>query len=209
MNNQFDIAISKEALALMPIAHFGGDVTVVDTPEGVEAAIARLYSQPVVGFDTETRPNFQKGEMHKVSLMQVSGPWHCYLFRLNHVGLSDTLVHWLSNPSLIKVGLSLKDDFHQLHRLREFEPGGFIELQKLVRDYHITDSSLQKIYGIIFGERISKGQRLTNWEAPVLAQSQQAYASLDAYACLKIYNTLKSGLFVPADSPYIVSPQQQ
>lgn len=107
------------------------------------------------------------------------------------------------------MGLSLKDDFHQLHRLREFEPGGFIELQKLVRDYHITDSSLQKIYGIIFGERISKGQRLTNWEAPVLAQSQQAYASLDAYACLKIYNTLKSGLFVPADSPYIVSPQQQ
>lgn len=209
MNNQFDIAISKEALALMPIAHLGGDVTVVDTPEGVEAAIARLYSQPVVGFDTETRPNFQKGEMHKVSLMQVSGPGHCYLFRLNHVGLSDTLVHWLSNPSLIKVGLSLKDDFHQLHRLREFEPGGFIELQKLVRDYHITDSSLQKIYGIIFGERISKGQRLTNWEAPVLAQSQQAYASLDAYACLKIYNTLKSGLFVPADSPYIVSPQQQ
>lgn len=203
MSDQFDIAITKEALAQMPVAHFDGDITVVDTPEGVEAAIARLYSLPVVGFDTETRPNFHKGEMHKVALMQVSGPERCYLFRLNRLGLSDTLVKWMSDPSIIKVGLSLKDDFHQLHQLRSFEPGGFIELQKLVRQYHIADSSLQKIYGILFGERISKGQRLTNWEAPSLASSQQAYASLDAFACLRIYSTLQSGGFDPDSSPYI------
>ncbi len=207
MAETFDIAISKEVIAGMPLAHFGGDVTVVDSPEGVEAAIARLYARSVVGFDTETRPNFQKGEMHKVSLMQVSDTERCYLFRLNHTGLSDTLVNWLADPSVIKVGLSLKDDFHQLRKLREFEPGGFVELQTLVRQYHITDASLQKIYAIIFGERISKGQRLTNWEAPVLAPSQQAYASLDAYACLRIYNTLMAGQFIPADSPYIIQQQ--
>lgn len=205
MSQPFDIAITKEALAGMPLAHFHGEVTVVDTHEGVEAAIARLYSQPVVGFDTETRPTFQKGETHKVALMQVSGPERCYLFRLNRIGLSDTLLKWLTDTSKIKVGLSLKDDFHQLRSLRDFDPGGFVELQQFVRDYHISDSSLQKIYGIIFGERISKGQRLTNWEATELAPSQQSYAALDAYACLRIYNTLLSGVFNPSESPYIVN----
>lgn len=207
MAQNFEIAISKEALAQMEVAHFDGQVTVVDTPEGVEAAIARIYAMPVVGFDTETRPNFQKGDMHMVSLMQVSGPDRCFLFRLNQVGLTDTLLHWLSDQSRVKVGLSLKDDFHQLRRLHDFEPGGFVELQKLVREYHITDSSLQKIYAILFDRRISKGQRLTNWEAPLLAPSQQAYASLDAFACLEIYNYLKEGRFDPATSPYIVSRQ--
>lgn len=208
-DNNYEIAISKPAMADMPLAHFDGKVTVVDTPEGIEAAIARLYAIPVVGFDTETRPNFHKGEMHKVALMQVSGPERCYLFRLNHTGLDDTLIHWLSDPRQIKVGLSLKDDFHQLHQLREFEPAGFIELQQLVRDFHITDASLQKIYAIIFGQRISKGQRLTNWEAPELAPPQQAYAALDAYACLEIYNALATSQFDPATSPYKVTPSQE
>lgn len=207
-DTRFNIAISKEALAAMPQAHFPGSITVVDTPEGIEAAIARLYAQPVVGFDTETRPNFHKGDSHKVSLMQVSTLERCWLFRLNHTGLNDTLVKWLSDDSRIKVGLSLKDDFHQLRQLREFEPGGFVELQKMVRDYHITDASLQKIYGILFGRRISKGQRLTNWEAPHLAAPQQSYAALDAYACLVIYNYLTSGAFNPESSPYILKPEE-
>lgn len=203
---QFTIAISKEAVGEMPTARFRGKIKVVDTPEGVEAAIARLYAQPVVGFDTETRPNFHKGDMHTVALMQVSTPDICYLFRLNRLGLSDTLTHWLQSPDHIKVGLSLKDDFHQLRKLRDFEPGGFIELQSLVRQYHITDASLQKIYAIIFGQRISKTQRLTNWEASTLTPPQQAYAALDAYACLQIYEVLQKGLFIPEDSRFIIQP---
>lgn len=202
----FDIAISKDALKMMPAAHFGGRITVVDTPEAIEAAIARLYAQPVVGFDTETRPNFRKGDSHAVALMQVSTLDRCWLFRLNRTGLNDTLVKWLADRDHIKVGLSLKDDFHQLHQLCEFEPGGFVELQKMVRDYHITDASLQKIYGILFGRRISKSQRLTNWEARRLDEAQQGYAALDAFACLEIYNYLISGCFHPEDSPYVVSP---
>lgn len=208
MPQNFEIAIAKEAMAEMPIARFDGRITVVDTPEAVEAAIARLYASRVVGFDTETRPTFHKGEMNQVSLMQVSTLDHCYLFRLNHTGLSDTLIHWLTSPDLIKVGLSLKDDFHQLHRVREFEPGGFVELQHMVREFNITDASLQKIYAIIFGERISKGQRLTNWEAPELTPAQQSYASLDAYACLRIYNTLTAREFDPSSSPYKVIPDE-
>ncbi|MCM1029390.1 MAG: 3'-5' exonuclease domain-containing protein 2 [Pseudoflavonifractor sp.] len=200
------ISISKEIIAEMPLAHFKGSVVIVDTPEKIEAAIARLYATKVVGFDTETRPNFHKGDRHSVSLMQVSTGPVCYLFRLNYTGLTDTLIHWLEDENCIKVGLSLKDDFHQLRLLCDLTPGGFVELQSMVKEYGIIDSSLQKIYAIIFGQRISKGQRLTNWEAPTLAPSQQAYASLDAEACLDIYNFLQAGCFNPALSPYKVDP---
>ncbi len=198
------ISIPKTALADMPLAHFSGRVVIVDTPEKIEAAIARLYAAPIVGFDTETRPNFQKGSRHPVALMQVSTAEVCYLFRLNITGLTDTLIHWLEDEEHIKVGLSLKDDFHQLRLLEEFTPGGFVELQSLVKTFGIIDASLQKIYAIIFGRRISKGQRLTNWEASQLAPPQQAYAALDAQACLDIYKCLESGQFDPDKSPYQV-----
>lgn len=202
------ISIPKDQLAEMPPAHFRGRVVIVDTPEKIEAAIARLYAAPIVGFDTETRPNFQKGSRHSVALMQVSTAEVCYLFRLNITGLTETLVNWLEDDKHIKVGLSLKDDFHQLRLLKDFSPAGFVELQSLVKTFGIIDASLQKIYAILFGKRISKGQRLTNWEASQLAQPQQAYAALDAQACLEIYDYLQSDLFDPELSPYRHEPEQ-
>ena len=105
---------------------------------------------------------------------------------------------------MTKIGLSLKDDFHNLHKFAEFHPEGFVELQEMVRAYAITDASLQKIFGILFGHRISKGQRLTNWEAEALTQAQQTYAAIDAWACLQIYHKLTSGQFDPESSPYKV-----
>ena len=112
-------------------------------------------------------------------------------------------MRFLENGDVNKIGLSLKDDFHSLAKLAEFEPQGFIELQSFVKDYQISDNSLQKIYGIIFNQRISKNQRLTNWEASELTESQQHYAAIDAWACQRIYNHLRAGNFHPETSPYI------
>ena len=81
-------------------------------------------------------------------------------------------------------------------------PTGFTELQELVKQYSITDMSLQKIYAIIFQQKISKSQQLTNWEAPHLTDAQQQYAAIDAWACLKIYQHLTAGQFIPELSPY-------
>lgn len=206
--SDFSISISKDQLAAMPVMIFGGKISVISSPGLIRPAIELLRQQPLVGFDTETKPAFKKGQTHNVALMQVSGPDLCFLFRLNHTGITDEMAEWLADENCRKVGLSLRDDFHQLHKIKEFEPGGFIELQTLVRDYHITDSSLQKIYGILFGKRISKSQRLSNWEAQTLTDGQQAYAALDAWACLNIYNHLADGSFDPAASRFIV-PQQE
>lgn len=110
---------------------------------------------------------------------------------------------------MTKVGLSVHDDFSVMRRTEPLEPQGFVELQHYVRDFCISDSSLQKIYAIVFGQRISKKQRLTNWEADKLTPQQQAYAALDSWACLHIYRYLSEGRFDPSSSPYRVIPEEK
>ena len=142
---------------------------------------------------------------HKVALIQLSVGNTAYLFRLKKMGgMGKELTELLTDPNLIKVGLSTGDDFHSLRKWdKEFEPKGFIEIQGLVKNYGIEEMSLAKIYGLLFGLKISKRQRLTNWEADALTDKQMAYAALDAVACVEIYNELltmgrriiKQGLF--------------
>ncbi len=110
---------------------------------------------------------------------------------------------FMETDDVVKVGLSLRDDFHVLHRIAAFEPQNFVDLQAVVKTFRISDSSLQKIYGILFSGRISKSQRLSNWEAAELSPGQQNYASIDAWACLRIYNLLTDGGFDPAESAYL------
>ncbi len=199
------IAISKETVAEMPVVDSCVDITLVDTPELSREALRELSRARVVGFDTETRPSFQRGRVHSVALMQLSTDEHCYLFRLNKLGISEHLRAFLENPEIIKIGLSVHDDFSVMRRLvPELDPQGFIDLQEYVKYFHINDISLQKIYAIVFGEKISKNQRLTNWEAEELTEQQQKYAAIDAWACLRLYRTLRTGQFHPDESPYIV-----
>lgn len=199
------IAISKETVAEMPVVECPVDITLVDTPELARMALRELSRARVVGFDTETRPSFQRGRVHSVALMQLSTDTHCFLFRLNKLGISEHLRQFLENPEIIKIGLSVHDDFSVMRRLvSDLYPQGFIDLQEYVKYFHINDISLQKIYAIVFGEKISKNQRLTNWEAETLTEQQQKYAALDAWACLRLYRTLRSGQFHPDESPYIV-----
>lgn len=207
--NKANVSISKEQLAKLPAATFAGDIRLIDQPEYVEEAIQDLRSESIIGFDTETRPSFKKGHTHTVSLLQLSTLDTCYLFRLNHLGLTNELIELLQDENILKVGLSVHDDFHSLRRLASIEPAGFIDLQQFVKNFNISDNSLSRIYAILFGERISKGQRLTNWEAETLTPAQQSYAALDAQACIKIYNHLRKGAFYPYTSPYLVFPDSE
>lgn len=186
----------------MPQCTYPAQITVVDSTAEAIAALRALSKEKIVGFDTETRPSFHKGRTHKMALMQISTTERTFLFRLNKIGICQQLKDFLQNPDILKIGLSIHDDFSVFRRSEEFEPKGFIDLQDMVKHYQISDISLQKIYAILFGERISKAQRLSNWEAETLTDAQKAYAALDAWACLKIYNYLKSGEFKPQNSPY-------
>ena len=175
----------------MPVESFPGHIVVVEDPKDVRDAIAYLSSFDYVGFDTETRPNFSKTQNHKVALIQLATPEQCYLFRLNKLqGIPQPLSDFFKNEQTMKIGLSLIDDFHNIRKHMGFEPGNFVDLQKIVPSFGIQEASLQKIYAILFKKKISKRMRLSNWEANELSDPQKQYAALDAWACLQIYKYL-------------------
>ena len=175
----------------MPTIAFEGRIITIDTAQAVEQAIIALSQESHVGIDTETRPSFKKGVQHDVSLIQLSTPDTCFLIRLNRTGMPDSLVAFLENKQIAKIGLSLHDDYQGLCKRRKFKAGNFIDLQKEVGNFGIEEMSLQKIFAIVFNQRISKSQQLSNWENDVLTDKQKRYAATDAWACLKIYNQLK------------------
>jgi ribonuclease D len=199
--------INKDEIKDMPRATFGGRIVVVQTVAEAEKAVSYLRSLPIVGIDSETRPSFKKGQLHKVALLQVSSDECCFLFRLNMIGLPACIVQLLEDPDTIKVGLSLKDDFMMLHKRAPFKEKSVIELQEYVRPFGIEDMSLQKIYANLFHEKISKAQQLTNWEADVLSDGQKLYAATDAWSCLNIYHLLeelkRTGDFEIAPKPEV------
>lgn len=195
-------SITKTELAELDAETYSGKITVIDNPDDAAKACSRLESVRLLGFDTETKPSFKRGERHVVALLQLSTLDECFLFRLNKMGTPKCIIDLLENENVTKVGLSIHDDFLNLHKRFNFTPGGFIDLQSFVKAYKIDDNSLSRIYGILFDKRISKGQRLSNWEAPTLTPHQQEYAALDALACLNIYNHLLKDGFDYKKSKY-------
>lgn len=196
------VSITKAELGQLPAAPCNAEIRVVRNDDDVAEAVSVLRAEKIIGFDTETKPSFKRGQSHNVALIQLSTRNCCFLFRLNLIGLPETVKAILEDESIQKIGLSIHDDFHNLRKIYDLKPEGFIDLQTFVKEYGIADNSLSRIYGILFGHRISKGQRLSNWEAPELSPSQQNYAALDALACLHIYDYLKSGKFVARESQY-------
>lgn len=195
----------KSQIAALPRVLFEGRIIVVFTEKEAEKAVEYLMKQSVLGFDTETRPTFKKGNMHMVALLQVATHDTCFLFRLNRLGLPDALIWLLEDRHITKVGLSLQDDLRMLNLRRRFTPGTFVELQKEVKNIGIEDNSLQKIYANLFGQKISKGQQLSNWEADTLSEAQQRYAATDAWACIMIHEEVArmqaAGDFVLEQTP--------
>lgn len=189
---QIKNTITKAEIAQMPKVLFEGRIYVIYTESDTDKAIEYLKNQPIVGVDTETRPSFKRGTTHNVALLQISTQDTCFLFRLNRIGMPTSLQNFLMSNTL-KVGLSLKDDFMMLRRRKDVhtENGNWIELQDYVEKFGIEDRSLQKIYANLFGQKISKNQRLSNWEAENLTESQLRYAATDAWACVEIYQCLK------------------
>ena len=181
----------KARIQQLPRALFEGRIVVVLSESEAAKAVDYLLSQPVIGIDTETRPSIRKGVKYYVSLLQVSSRDICFLFRLKHTGMCEPIVRLLEDTTVPKIGLSLHDDIRQLHEVAQFEPGYYIELQQKVKDFGVEDLSLQKLFANFFGERISKGQRLTNWEADVLSESQKRYAATDAWACILLYEEME------------------
>lgn len=193
--NTYPPTISKEEINALPVlSYIDRRIEVITTLPKLHEAIEVLKQEKWVGFDTETKPSFVKGVKNKVALVQLSTPQVCYLIRVNKLGIPPILSEFLAAPVPLKIGLSLHDDYRVLLRSCKFKPTGFVDLQKIIKKVGIEELGLQKMYAILFGKKISKAQRLTNWEAAYLNEPQQEYAAIDAWACVDIYEKIKDEL---------------
>lgn len=190
-------SISTEELNQLPRVLYEGEVQVISNIEEVDAVAEVLKKCPVLGFDTETKPSFRKGKSNRnpVALLQLSTDSKVYLFRINKIGLPQSIVDIFANPAVIKVGAAVREDIKILQKITPFKAENFVELQDLVKQFDIENFSLKKLAAIILNIRISKSQRLSDWEADDLSDGQIRYAATDAWVCYHIYNRLINNKF--------------
>ena len=186
------VRTDKKLIPTLPRYTFEGRIIVIQSENEANRAVAFLRTQKIVGIDTETRPSFRRGQQHKVALIQIATPDICFLFRLNYMGFPDSLIKLLEDTQIAKVGLSLKDDIHQLEQRHPgFNTQNFIDLQQIATRMGIEDMSLAKLFANFFRQRISKNAQLSNWEADALDEKQRVYAATDASACLLLYSRMQ------------------
>ena len=188
--NNFIDKISNEQTAMLPAVEFRGEIRIVEHERDIAAACKTLAEQPVIGFDTETRPSFRPGVTFRVSLLQLSTPTVCYLFRLNKIPLAKPILQLLEDRRVLKIGADVAGDLRSLRQIRHFRDGGFVDLQGSAPEWGSGEKSLRKLSAIVLGRRVSKAQRLSNWEAATLTDKQQLYAATDAWVCTRIYEQL-------------------
>ncbi len=186
--------ISKEEVAALDLIQFEGRISVIDSMEAFEQEIDQMARQPVLGFDTETRPSFKKGKLYPTSLIQMSSLEQAWILRVNRIGYPERLLDLLSGEIPLKIGLGLQDDLRRLRADFQFEPDGFLDLQNYVQAFRIDEKGLKKISGIVLNRRISKSQQVSNWDADILSEAQLIYAATDAWICLMIYNSLRASI---------------
>lgn len=187
MHTDYANEITHDQLAALPIRRYEGAVHLVETPEALERALLDLRQEAVVGFDTETRPAFKPGESYLPCLAQAATASTVHIFPLVRLDCSSVVSELLSNKEIIKVGVSLADDFRKLKLVFPFEEASIVDAGMVAKRHGVRQSGLRNLAGIFMGWRIPKGKRTSNWAAPRLSEAQIQYAATDAWACRELF----------------------
>jgi ribonuclease D len=183
--------ISHEEMVDLPIRRYEGEVELVETPADLERALANIVDAggqtSVVGFDTETRPAFRKGESYLPCLAQVATANAVYLFQLQRHDWSAPMAEMLSSGRIVKAGVSLADDLRNLKKLFGFEEKAIVDVGMVAKRHGLKQTGVRNLAGIFLGFRIPKGTKTSNWAAARLSPQQVTYAATDAWACRELY----------------------
>jgi len=110
-----DNSISKEAIEELPLGQFSGVITVIEQASDVPGIVKLLQKERCLGFDTETRPSFKKGESNSIALLQISTEQEAFLFRLNKTGMHPAIIQLFENKAILKIGVGIRDDLRGLN----------------------------------------------------------------------------------------------
>jgi len=194
--------ISRDDLASLPIRRYEGTVSLVATAKELEQARADFRQERVVGFDTETRPSFRKGESHLPCLVQAATAQAVYLFQLSRLDVFPALVELLAKRDTVKAGVGLAHDLRQLKLVFPFTVNNVLDLGVAARRRGLGQTGVRNLAGILLGFRIPKGNRTSNWAAPHLSPAQITYAATDAWASRELYLRFESlGLLTAPAGP--------
>lgn len=187
------LTISNEEINALPLGAFEGKTIVVSEKKSISDAFDEIKEHNVVGFDTETKPVFVRGQHNKVALMQIALPNKVFLVRLKQTGITPHVMEFLESDNILKAGVALRDDIKALQKLKHYKPAGFIELANMSKEAGLQVESVKKLTALLLGFRISKSAQTSNWEADVFNEKQISYAATDAWVCLQIYKKLIAG----------------
>lgn len=193
MNNFLAENITNEHIQQLPLLAFEGNTNIIEEDDDIEAAVRELKGERLLGFDTEKKPTFLKGQYHPTALVQLSTLDEAFLFRLNKIGYPKPLFDLMADPNITKLGISIDDDIKELRKLRPFQPNSFTDLNSIAGSIGIKHIGVKKLAAICLEHRISKGQQTSNWENEELTPAQIRYASTDAWICIRIYDELNKG----------------
>ncbi|WP_268036890.1 3'-5' exonuclease [Algoriphagus sp. PAP.12] len=184
--------ISKEEVNALPLGQFEGEIYLIDDAELVDEVVEFLEEQPLLGFDTETKPSFKKGIINQVSLLQLSTPKQAFLFRLNEIGFPDSIRGILERETIVKIGAAVHDDIKGLAKLTDsFYANSFFDLNDELKKVGFHNVGVRNLTAMVLGMRISKSEQVSNWEAIELTEKQLRYAATDAWACLEVFKKLR------------------
>lgn len=166
-------------------------VTLVNTPQLAAAAQAALLATDAVGFDTESKPTFLKGEVSTgPHLVQLATDDHCWLFTIARGGDHTALRAILESPTVLKVGLGLGNDRSALHARLGINLHNVLDLgEKLRGAGHRGTVGAKVAVAHFFGQRLQKSKKTgtSNWASRTLTERQLLYAANDAHVALRLY----------------------
>jgi len=183
----FDRRISREEINELSLRKYDGPIRVIFSRDDLGSATRALKQETVLGFDTETKPAFVKGQSFPVALIQLAGGNAVYIFQLRHLGFPKRLQDILSHPGIVKAGFAPDYDLKQLKELEEFDPAGFVDLGAVAKGEGIKNHGLRGLAAVLLGFRISKQAQRSNWARTTLSPSQISYAATDAWVSREIY----------------------
>ncbi len=189
-------SITKEEINHLPLFRFEGKVVLAATAEQISTALKEIQYQNLVGFDTESKPAYRKGQFNHVALIQIAIPGKVYLLRITDVGITEDLRQFLCDDKIIKIGIAIDDDLNALLKRGHFRPAGFVDLNKLAPELGFENIGARNLTAMVLGFRISKSQQTSNWESKVLTTPQIQYAATDAWVCLEVYKNLQQRGFI-------------
>lgn len=171
---------------------FQGPITVVDNISKAEEALGKLFAAKCIGFDTESRPAFFKGQKFPVSIIQLATNEEAFIFQLKYVRFAGRLVELLSDESIIKVGVGVQDDIRRLNELCKFKHGGFFDLSAEMKRKGVVQSGARALTARYLGRKLVKSSQKTNWAVSRLTERQLEYAATDAWICLQLLDYVKN-----------------